>query len=304
MAVCKCDAGLVNSGIPSCVSGFGKVVKLFFVYQNDFAGASNALDCSVPFDQSVLDALLNKTDPSQRWYPTGLISTVTEERADPTTETIDNKALNVEAGVRTFQGFFIGSATASPSYLKFLNSLECPKVMYYAVDANNNIIGVERNGSFWGFTVQEKSIYSKFIPATSTTIAKNQLNFTLDDLVQDKDISFIDEVGADLLGANGLIDVNLAEGNISGTFESVGVVGTLTYGSCNNKLKYTAGTLVTDWLVYNKTTLSVVTVTSVSPIVDGNNYTLNFTAQNSGDVLEVSVVKEGFASEIIEITFP
>ena len=31
MAVCKCDAGLVNSGIPSCVSGFGKVVKLFCI---------------------------------------------------------------------------------------------------------------------------------------------------------------------------------------------------------------------------------------------------------------------------------
>ena len=303
MAVCKCDAGLVNSGIPSCVSGFGKVVKLFFVYQNDFAGASNALDCSVPFDQSVLDALLNKTDPSQRWYPTGLISTVTEERADPTTETIDNKALNVEAGVRTFQGFFIGSATASPSYLKFLNSLECPKVMYYAVDANNNIIGVERNGSFWGFTVQEKSIYSKFIPATSTTIAKNQLNFTLDDLVQDKDISFIDQVGADLLGANGLIDVNLAEGSISGTFESVGVVGTLTYGSCNNKLKYTAGTGLTDWIVYNKTQASSIGVSSVT-VTDGNIYDIGFIAQNSGDVIQVSVGKEGFASEIIEITFP
>ena len=303
MAVCKCDAGLVNSGIPSCVSGFGKVVKLFFVYQYDSAGASNALDCSVPFDQSVLDGLLNATDPSQKWYPTGLISTVTEERAVPTTETIDNKALNVEDGVRTFQGFFIGSATASPTYLNFLNSLQCPKVMYYAVDANNNLIGVERNGSFWGFTVQEKSIYSLFIPATSTTIAKNQLNFTLDDLVKDRHISFIDEVGADLLGANGLIDVNLAEGNISGTFESVGVVATLTYGSCNNKLKYTAGTGLTDWIVYNKTQASSIGVSSVT-VTDGNNYDIGFIAQNSGDVIQVSVSKEGFASEIIEITFP
>ena len=111
------------------------------------------------------------------------------------------------------------------------------------------------------------------------------------------------EVGADLLGANGLIDVNLAEGNISGTFESVGVIGTLTYGSCNNKLKYTAGTLITDWIVYNKTQASSIGVATVT-VTDGNNYDIGFIAQNSGDVIQVSVGKEGFASEIIEITFP
>jgi len=90
MAVCKCDTGIVNSGIPSCVSGFGRIAKLFFVYQVANDGTSNAIPCSQTIDQDFLNEKLNEADPSKRWYPTDKISNVTEVRNDPTTESIDN----------------------------------------------------------------------------------------------------------------------------------------------------------------------------------------------------------------------
>ena len=34
-------------------------------------------------------------------------------------------------------------------------------------------------------------MFSRPVPATSTTVAKNELTFTLDQLVQDEDIAFI-----------------------------------------------------------------------------------------------------------------
>ena len=244
MAVCKCDSGIVNSGIPSCVSGFERIVKLFFVYQIASDGTSNAVPCSQTIDEAFLTDKLNEADPSKRWYPTDKISSVEEVRNTPTTETIDNIDLNVAEGSRTFQGVFVGKAAATPTYLKFLKSLECPKVMYFGVDKNGTLVGVETEvggeAALNGIAIQEKSIYSLPIPATSTTLAKNQLNFIVDELVLDEEIAYIsaDEITADLLNANGLLDVKLAEGNIAGTFDSFSVIGTLVYGSVCKKLDF------------------------------------------------------------------
>ena len=309
MAVCKCDTGIVNSGIPSCVSGFERIVKLFFVYQIASDGSSNAVPCSQTIDETFLTGKLNEADPSKRWYPTDKINSVEEVRNTPTTETIDNIDLNVTQGTRTFQGVFIGKASSSPQYLKFLKSTECPKVMYFGVDKNGTLVGIETEvggeAALNGIAIQEKSIYSLPIPATATTIAKNQLNFIVDDLVNDEEIGYIsaDEITADLLNANGLLDVTLAEGVLSGTFDSFSVIATLLYGSVCTKLNFTGATDIADWDLYNVTQDSAVVITAVTEDPTGT-YTFDFAAQLSGDTLRLTLNKEGFSASQILITFP
>jgi len=311
MAVCKCDTGIINSGIPSCVSGFGRIVKLFFVYQVATDGTSNAIPCSQTIDQAYLTDKLNETDPSKRWFPTDSISNVTEVRNDPTTESIDNIDLIVAAGSRTFNGFFVSKGATSPTYLKFLKSLECPAIQYFGIDENGTIVGIETTtgnpveAALTGINVQGQSITSRPVPATSTTLAKNELTFTVDSLVQDQDISFIgaDEITADLLNATGLLDVTLVESATPATDSSLVVEASLVYGSVCKKIKYKGATDAADWLVENTTTSSTLTVTSAVENPEGT-YTLNFAAQTSADVLTVQVVKDGFSSNVATITIP
>ncbi len=305
MAVCKCDTGIINSGIPSCVSGFGRITKLFFVYQTANDGTSNEIDCSVPLDQSVLDGKLNEVDPSKRWYPTDKISTVTEVRNDPTTETVDNIDRIVEQGSRTFNGFFLGKAASTPTYLKFLKSVECPAVMYYGVDVNGTLVGIESTLGLTGVKVEAQTMFSRPVPATSTTVAKNELTFAVDSLVLDETFSYIsaDEISADLLNANGLLDVTLAEGNILGTFDGFSVVASLVYGSACKKLAYSGATELTDWTLFNVTQSSAVTPLTVTESPAGT-YAFTFAAQSSGDVIKATVSKNGFSASEIEITFP
>ena len=309
MAVCKCDTGIVNSGIPSCVSGFGRIAKLFFVYQVASDGTSNAIPCSQTIDEAYLTSKLNESDPSKRWYPTDTISNVTEVRNDPTTESIDNIDIIVEQGSRTFQGFFLGKAATTPTYLKFLKSVECPAVMYFAVDVNGTIVGVETTeggaAALTGINIQAQSIYSRPVPATATTAAKNEINFTVDSLVQDETIAYIgaDEITANLLKANGLLDVSLVSSAVGAAFDTVSVSASLVYGSVCKKLAFAGATDVADWALYNVTQDSVIAATAITESPSGT-YKFDFSAQSSGDTIKITLQKDGFSASEIEITFP
>jgi hypothetical protein len=305
-AICNCESGIINSGLPNCTDGFGRIKKLMFVYQYANDGTKNTIDCDDLVSGTFFTDKVNEADKSKRFFPTALIYSVADVRATPVTETIDNIDRIVTQGVRTFLGDFADKGSNSPSYLKFLNSLSCPKIMYYGIDEYDNVVGVDLgNGILDGIPVQSQSFYSLYIPKTATTTAKNQIGFSVDDLLQDSTISYIpaSDTGEDLLGLNGLLDVTLAEGVISGTFDFVSVIASLVYGNACTKLKFTAGTEITDWTVYNVTTALSVVVTTVT-VTDENNYQLDFVAQNSGDVIQVTLSKEGFESETIEITFP
>ena len=306
MAICSCKDGIYNSGIPNCVDGFDRFVKLVFVNQYANDGTQNTIDCSLLSNSTYLEGKLNNPDKSKRWYPTGKIYQVVDERGDSVTETIDNLNLIVTQGTRTFTALFLDKGTNQPKYLKFLKSLACPKVGYFAIDENGNAVGVDLGGGMLTpFPVQSLSLDAKGIPATASALAKNQLTFALDSLLQDESVSYIpasDFIGS-LLGINGLLDVVLSETALGVAFDSATVTGLLTYGNACTKLKFTAGTLVTDWTVFNVTTSSSVTVTTVT-VTSDNVYELGFAAQASGNVLQITLAKDGFESNTLTVTFP
>jgi len=305
-AICDCESGIINSGLPNCTDGFGLIKKLIFVYQNANDGTKNTIDCADLSSGTFFTDKINETDKSKRFFPTDLIYSVADARATPITETIDNIDRIVTQGVRTFLGDFADKGSNSPAYLKFLNSLSCPKIMYFGIDEFNNVVGVDLgNGILDGIPVQSNSLFTLYIPKTATTGAKNQIGFSVDDLLQDSTISYIpaSDTGENLLSLNGLLDVTLIEGSVDAAFEFVSVIASLVYGNACNKLKFTAGTGLTDWTVFNVTTGLPITVTNVV-VTDGNNYQLDFVAQSSGNVISVALNKEGFESETIQITFP
>ena len=305
--ICNCESGIINSGLPNCVDGFGRIVKLFFAYQYANDGTRNVLDCALmESNPDYVIEKINELDKSKRWYPSDLIYQVVSERGDPITETIDNTNRIITQGPKTFTGLFVDKGSNSPQYLKFLQSLECPKLQYVGIDEYGNLVGDSSIGGdvLTGFDIQSQSLYTKYVDKTATTTAKNQITFTLSDLVKDANISYIPEasIPSNMLTVGGLLDVVLASTLISPTFESVELTGSLVYGNVCKKLPFTAGDLVADWYVFNVTTSAVVTVTSVA-VIETGKYELNFIAQTVGDLLNIKLAKDGFESNTLAVTF-
>lgn len=307
MAVCSCESGIFNSGLPSCVGSFGKIVKLIFVAQTANDGTDNFIPCNTVVDAAYVTAKLNEADPSKRWYPSDDLVGVVQETADNVTEAIGGINYNVEAGASTFLGQFIGKASSNPQYLQFLKSLECGTLMYFAVDVNGNLVGELIGTALYGFRIQPNTVSSKFIFGTDTTIAKNQVAFTLSPLVLQERISVLlknDGLTADLLGAKGLLDVVLSAPGTPVTLDWLEVTAKLLWkkSGCTS-IDYVGSSSedVSDWELYNYSTLASITITSVEYLGDAQ-YKLNFAAQTSGDEIGVKLSKNGFISNELKTT--
>jgi hypothetical protein len=293
----------MNSGIPVSLNGsIGKIVKAIFVLPFAADGTSNAIDLSDTIDAAYVTAKLNEPDPTKRWYPSDKIESIINERATSVTEAVGNLTLNVEKGVRTFQGVFIGTVSSSPTYLKFLESLECQKVMVFYIDECGNLIGEQKTEGFLdGIYIQEKSVSSLNIPQTDSTLPKNQINYTIDQLVKDSRLNFVkacDITGVDLLSITGLLDVTLIESSIAPNLTDVTIEGKLIYGNAKTKLDYIGATDPSDWVVNNTTTPSTITVLTVTESPEGT-YNLTFAAQTALDEISVKASNEGFESNLL-----
>jgi hypothetical protein len=112
-----------------------------------------------------------------------------------------------------------------------------------------------------------------------------------------------DEAGVNFNDLTGLIDVNIIGGVGSLTFDSVSFGAALDYGTALNKIVYTGATNVADWDVYNVTTAS--SLNPIAGVTEGpdGDYTLSFAAQSTGNVIRVTVARDGYIGTA-DITLP
>ena len=137
--------------------------------------------------------------------------------------------------------------------------------------------------------------------ATDTTIEKLLMTF---DWAQSEDDALLrmiaeSDMTADLLGARGLLTMNLTVGAITTT--TVALTITTDYGSLKSKIG-DSGLVVADFVstvggatgkLRNETDSADITISSVVETA-GGNFLLTFTpAQTSADVLAIKIVKNG-----------
>jgi hypothetical protein len=103
------------------------------------------------------------------------------------------------------------------------------------------------------------------------------------------------EAGINFNDLNGLVDVNFINDSVSTTDITFDAV--LDYGTAINPIKF-SGAVSADFVLYNNTTTSTVTITVVENLPLEGNYTATFTAQTAGDSLTLSVSKGGFDGEV------
>lgn len=281
---CECDGTLQNTGVPGKQAVVQNAVKLIAVRMYADDGTRNQIDESDVINQAYVDALLQNADASKRWFPIGDFTNVTDERADPATESSsDGSNSVVQQGVRAFQGWL---RSYSPKYIENLDSFKCNSFGVYGIDACGNLIGsISKDGTkLRPIRVNNSSWYARYVKASDTAVAKIQLNFEFSQLEQDKSLRIINEndMTAELLEVEGLKDM---AGSVSGISTTGFVIAlTLPWGQLSKE--DVVGLVAADFSLYNTTTASSIVITTVTEAPDGT-YTFVIPAQTSADVLRL-----------------
>lgn len=303
MKTCACNESLGNTGTTGCVPIFKVAKKLIFVPTYDNTGALNKLDLSTDFTAAELTALLNQTDTSKRWYPSALLENVTSERGEASYETAPSgRKAFVKQGTRTFKAEIWEQSAV---YKMQLDKIKCNEVSVYIIDVEGNIRGMvaeTEDSNLYPIKIDRNSFNVDLMFGTDTTIEKLKMSFDFDQVEDDALLRMVSaaDLTADLLEAEGLLDVEIEYGTISQT----GVEFTLytLHGSKRNKVKV-QGLVASDFYsavngggtaskLFNVTDNASVSISALSETA--GVYTLTFSSQTVADVIKVLPNKNGY----------
>jgi len=232
--------------------------KYVFVEYFKADGSINGVDLSAAFGETEINALLNQSTKSLRWYLSDSISTFVTERADPNTEAIDNVNFITSQGVRTMSSDFLAS---SAELAKKINGNNCVDMGVYLIDEDNNINGIVNRDNFLDPIRLERNSFGKVVFPTESTIFKVSFSSTWGKSVKDGDLRSLGFAshGTDILSKRGLIDVNQ-----SAAASASATTATITYKTVDGSANGSAftGLVVGDFAMYNTTTSSAVVVSA------------------------------------------
>jgi hypothetical protein len=294
MAICKCDVGLGNTGLPNCAPIASVLRKVILVQTFDDAGTKNFIDLSATLDDSFLTTQLN-ADSDTRWYPLPELENVVSERAESTFEEAPSGTRNfVRQGSRTLTGEIWGRE-ALPTLIGKIKAGRCVDVSAYIIDGDGKILGTgdpKDPNKLYPIKLDAQSIDSIWMVATDSTTQKVTISMTWDDSVKDEDLYLIQpevDFTFDALTASGLLDVCVEYSSISTT----GFVAELFNQYALKKAFVVKGLVAGDFALYNDTAAASVTITSVTENPDGT-YTFVIPAQTSSDSMTLTPTKNGF----------
>lgn len=305
MAACDCDTPLNNTGEVTCQTLFKVAKKLILVPTFDNAGARNRIDLSLAVDQTLIDANINQTDASKRWYPTPTIEAVTSERGDPVFEEAPSgRSSKTKEGTRdmAFQVWDQG-----PVYKQQLDAVGCGNISFFIIDLDGNLRGrvldSDATDFLYPITIDKNSWNAGLMFGTDDTIEKLQVQFDWDQTMDDALLREIAKSSMDvnMLEIAGLIDV-------TGVFTLITTTGfTVTLNTLFGDIKdpiTDKGVLITEVFdapggtpsnVFNITdTAAEPLATFVETPAGSGTYVATYTAPvTSLDTLRMTVVRNG-----------
>lgn len=302
---CTCNVGGGNTGVPFCSPLQDVPYSVIIVPKYGTNGERNAIDLeNDTLDQAYFDGKINAALWQDRWFPLPAMENVETARAESLSETANSGNIyRIKDGVRSFTGYIFEQ---SAKLVEKLKEWECIEFGVYEIDQSGSIAGQLSNDGtkLYPREVLKGSLDALLVNATDSTVQKIMLTFNYAQSVKDGKIGIITSAnlgGADLLQLRGLLDVNLKASAPAQTTDCY-VKATLDYGDVLNPI-LVEGLVLADFVVFNKTQSTAVTPTAVTEGAPGD-YVIEFAAQTSADILEVSINKDGYASEKIEITIP
>lgn len=205
---CKCGLGLSNTGLPNCVTLQSVTTRLIFVNLKNSSGDLTRVDLnSLPNFNSLFTAV----NPKDRWYPLESFDNVEMPKADSSfEETASGRKFFIKSGKRSFNGDMY---LQSPEALNIINSFSCSQVGVFAVDDNNNLIGIKDGNFLYPIPINNKSLDAKIVFATDANVQKMNLTFDFLSSVEESKMWLIpySESSFDFNLVSGIKDIVIAE---------------------------------------------------------------------------------------------
>lgn len=289
MALCDCNLTLANTGANKCTPVFGVGVIPIIVPLVAADGTPNRIDLSTyTGDQAFWDGLTQNPDRTKRYYPLPKVKNVENVRGDAVFETFDDGSNEfVRQGTRTYQAELTGKKI---QILGNLESVGCSDVGVIFVDDSKQLIA-NKDGNFASpIPIDGNTWQVTLVMPAGSTVNKLQLNFEFDSFAKDSDLGILEASASiiDLSTLKGLSDI----ANTFGPITTTSVDATLTTKTLSLIGVSVEGIVQGDWVLFNSTTQSVVTVTGSAEGPAGT-YSIDYVAQTLNDVMLLSVITSG-----------
>lgn len=301
--LCVCAVGLGNTGKPNCVPLYKVAREIIYVQYFKDDGTVNEIDLSTAaLDDAWWTAQINNSILSERYVPSPLLDNVEALRNDPVFETLNSgENIYVQQGTAPFVGLHV---KADPALEGKYSNYKCNDIGAFIVDLDGNLIGNGKEaGVLRPIRIAPGTFYSLFVWPTDSTVQKVRVNWEWHRNECDGDLRMVtaDYIPTDLLNLKGLIDVLPTDASATSTTEIVVTMNTC-YGNHADPIKV-KGLVDSDFDLFNVTDSLSVAVGGVVESPDGT-YTITFAAQDSTDVMRVSLNKDGFDMTPFEVTIP
>lgn len=192
MPLCKCNLGLLNTGLAACApSQLPQVFKklgLINLVAND--GTVNRTQASNVNNLTWATALINNADVSKRLFVTPEFKNITTTKADAVFETFDDDSkFFVREGLREFKG---GLPKCPPRYKTVLESARCNVMGTYFFDTVGNQVGLLKvdkfgvsDGYLYPIPFNTQSVYANVQFATDKTNTDLMVQFDFPTYIDD-----------------------------------------------------------------------------------------------------------------------
>lgn len=290
---CVCESGLPQLYLGACRDYIKKVSTVLPLQLVAKDGTLNSIDLTaIPVPESVFTAMFKQSDSTKRLHYLSGLKNFLGEMSENKLKTWDDDTTTKLSDGQLKVSFIVPEA--SPLHAYYMQGLECNNPGVYLQTESNQLIGYGNPSTI----ATDKKLYP--IPVERWGIQANP--FTSSSEVAQVMITIYFPISLNLgnmvimngsehqLIANKNYEakpVVLTVGALTATTTSVNVKATRPSGGILGNTAPISGLLVVDFKIYNRTTLAVVPVVSVSETPAGN-YVLTFAAQTSADVLEVT----------------
>jgi hypothetical protein len=296
MANCtECSFGLSNTGLPAgCVPILKAARYGILVPTYDSTGARNGIPSSQEINAAYVQARIDDTDSSKRWYPIGVpFANFTAPKSEAVYEESDfQDKFFIRQGVRTAN---LELWNSNPQHAGALDSAVCTSISIFLFDKDMKMIGSVLSADasvYYPIRIADQSFSSTWNFAEASTTPKTIVQFDFHQAEEDANLRVLETADdLDISSLRGLLDVYATYSGISVNGVTVDLY--TNYGTAQNK-GAVSGLLLGDFAINELSpTPGSVAITSVteSSTVSGR-YAIVFTAPATiADVHELVITK-------------
>lgn len=285
----SCETGRANTGIVKCFKDFKRIIGLFLV-SDDFyipnAELGNS-DDAIEF----LRAAARADSAGQRIYPVFNLDNPTNNSDTPTVQTFsDGREVTVREGLFKWGWQIVEGGWDLHKSLRKFNSNGAWNALF--VDADFTLIGSEKTDGLYGFDLT-KNWANVMALAGGDAVTNYPFEVQFPQYLEDT-LNYANLDGR-LRDVKGLRDITLISNAWNATTGVANV--TVLTGGYNLAADFAATLVQTAaWKAYNFTTGGVITITGVTLVDDGKNFSVNLSEVDAdyptvtGDKLVLTLV--------------